>query len=159
PLVALIDARAFDLYDDAMASLADLDAYAGRISGTLLAQTAQILGGRDGAAASVAAVAPAATAWTVAQRLRTFPRDLAQRQMFIPLELLARHGVTRGEVEARQNTAGLRDALAALRDHARIAFARFATFAPEIPHSCAPAFLLTALVPQLLARLDAGATD
>jgi phytoene synthase len=158
-LIALIDAYAFDLYDDAMASLADLDAYAERTSSALLALAAQILGGKADAEASMAAAAPAGIAWGVAQRLRSFPRDLARRQMFVPLDLLARHGVTRSEVEARHNTAGLRAALADLRGHARAAFARFAAAAPDVPEPCAPAFLLTTLTPQLLAKLDAAAAD
>jgi phytoene synthase len=156
-IVALIDAHAFDLYDDAMASLADLDAYAERTSGALFALAAHILGGKDGAEASAAAVASAGIAWGVAQRLRSFPRDLAHRQLYVPLDLLAQHGVTRGEVEARHSTAGLRAALTALRDHARAAVARFAAAAPDIPEPCAPAFLITALAPQLLTRLDGAA--
>lgn len=157
-LVALIDARTFDLYDEAMPSLAGLDGYAQNTDGALFALAAQILGGRDGADAR-AAVASAGVAWGVAQRLRSFPRDLAQGQLFVPLDLLAQHGVMREEIEARENAAGLRDALAALRDHARAAFARFATAAPDIPESCSPAFLLTVLVPQLLAKLDAAEVD
>jgi 15-cis-phytoene synthase len=158
-LIALIDAHTFDLYDDAMASLADLDAYAEHTTGVLLALAAHILGGKDGATASAEAVAPAGIAWGIAQRLRSLPRDLAHRQLYVPLDLLARHDVTRGEVEARHNTAGLRAALAELRDHARAAVARFAAAAPEIPEPCAPAFLLAALTPQLLSRLDAAAAD
>jgi phytoene synthase len=158
-LIALIDAHAFDLYEDAMASLADLDAHAQHTSGALFALAAQILGGEDGAEASEAAAAPAGIAWSVAQRLRSFPRDLALRQMFVPLDLLAWGGVRREEIEAHQNTKGLRDALAALRDHARGAFARFAAVAPAVPEPCAPAFLPAALVPQLLARLEAAAAD
>jgi phytoene synthase len=157
-LIAFIDAHAFDLYDDAMASTADLDAYAEHTSGTLFALAAHILGGKEGADASAAA-APVGIAWGVAQRLRSFPHDLAHRQMFVPLDLLAQHGVTRGEVEARHNTAGLRAALAALRAHARAAMARFAAAAPGIPEPCAPAFLLATLAPQLLAKLDAAAAD
>ena len=158
-LIALIDAHAFDLYDDEMPSLADLDAYAEHTSGTLFALAAQILGGTDGADAIAAAATPAGIAYGVAQRLRTFPRDLARRQLFVPLDLLAQHGVTREEIEAHQNAAGLRGALAALRDHARAAFGRFRAAAPDIPESCAPAFLVAALVPPLLARLDATAAD
>jgi phytoene synthase len=154
-LIVLIDAHTFDIYDDAMASLADLDAYAEQTSGVLFALAAHILGGKEGADAS--AVAPAGIAWGVAQRLRSFPRDLAHRQLYVPLDLLARHAVTRGEVEARHDTAGLRAALAELRDHARAAFARFAAAAPQIPEPCAPAFLIAALTPQMLARLDAAA--
>jgi phytoene synthase len=158
-LIALIDAHAFDLYDDAMPSLADLDAYAEHTSGTLFALAAQILGGTDDADAIVAAAAPAGIAYGVAQRLRTFPRDLARRQLLVPLDLLGQHGVMREEIEARQNATGLRGALAALRDHARAAFGRFRAAAPDIPESCAPAFVVAALVPPLLARLDAAAAD
>jgi phytoene synthase len=158
-LIALIDAHAFDLYDDAMRSLADLDAHAEHTSGTLFALAAQILGGADGADAIAAAATPAGIAYSVAQRLRTFPRDLARRQLFVPLDLLAQHGVTREEIEARQNAAGLCGAHAALRDHARAAFGRFRAAAPSIPESSAPAFLVAALAPPLLAWLDAAAAD
>jgi phytoene synthase len=158
-LIALVDAHAFDLYDDAMPSLADLATYAEQTAGTLFGLAAQILGGTDRPDAIAAAAAPAGVAYGVAQRLRTFPHDLARRQLFVPLDLLGRYSVARGEVEAHQNTAGLRGALAALRDHARTAFARFLAAAPGIPEASAPAFLGTALVPPLLARLDAAAAD
>jgi 15-cis-phytoene synthase len=158
-LIALIDVHAFDLYDEAMPSLADLDVYAEQTAGTLFTLAAQILGGTNRAGTIAAAAAPAGIAYSVAQRLCTFPRDLARRQLFLPLDLLERHGVSREEIEARQNAAGLRRALAALRDHARAAFARFHTAAPGIPEACAPAFLLAALVPPVLARLDAKAAD
>jgi phytoene synthase len=158
-LIALIDAHAFDLYDDAMPNLTDLDAYAEQTAGTLFALAAQILGGSDSAHAIAAAAGQAGIAYGVAQRLLTFPRDLARRQLFVSLDLLGRHGVTREEVEARQNTAGLRGALAALHDHARAAFGRFRAGALGIPEPCAPAFLVAALVPLLLRRLDAAAAD
>ncbi len=158
-LIAFIDAHAFDLYEDAMASVADLDAYAQNTAGVVFALAARILGGRDGPDAGASAAAPAGIAWGVTQRLRTFASDLALRQMFVPLDLLALHGVSRGDVDARQDTAGLRAALKDLRGHARGAFARFAAAAPHIPAPCAPAFLPVTLVPQLLARLDAAAAD
>jgi phytoene synthase len=159
PLVGFIDAHSFDLYDDAMASLGDLDAYAERTAGTLFVLAAHVLGGAEGAGASTAAAVPAGIAWGLAQRLKSFPRDVALRQMFVPLDVLGTAGVTRGEVEARRNTAGVRAALAAVRAHARAACARFAAAAPEVPEQCAPALLPATLVPQLLKRLDAGAAD
>ena len=79
--------------------------------------------------------------------------------MFVPLELLERHGVPRTEVEARRNSEGLQAALAELRAHARAAFAQFRAAAAAIPDRCAPAFLATATVPALLARLDRAAGD
>jgi len=158
-LIALIDAHGFDLYADAMPGLADLDIYAQHTCGTLFGVASQILNAAHGADAITAAAAPAAIAYGVAQRLRTFPRDFARGQLFVPLELLAQHGVTREEIAAPQNADGLRAALAGLREHVRAAFGRFRTAARDIPATCAPAFLIVPLVPQLLARLDAAAAD
>ena len=162
PLIRLIDAHGFDLYDDAMASLAELDAYAEATAGTLFALGASILVGaggppaRVGEAARIAAAArPAGIAYGVAQRLRTFPRDAARRKIFVPNDVLARHRVTREEIEARQDSTGLRAALAQLRDHARSAFAEFASAARALPERTAPAFLVAALVPLVLAARDA----
>ena len=53
-LIALIDAHGFDLYDDAMPGLADLDAYAAQTAGTLFGLGARILGGTDAAAIAAA---------------------------------------------------------------------------------------------------------
>ena len=159
PLIALIDAHGFDLYDDAMPSLADLDTYAQHTAGTLFGLGAKILGDTDSTDAIAAAAAAAGIAYGVAQCLQTFPRDIARRQMFVPLDLLQQHGVTREEIDARQNTVGLRAVLAALRDHARTAYDQFGKAARAVPEACAPAFLVSAAVPPVLARLDAAAAD
>jgi phytoene synthase len=157
-LVALIDAHAFDLYDEAMPSVSDLDRYAERTTGALFALGARILGGSDEPAIDAAA-ATAGIAYAVAQRLRSFPHDVVRRQLFVPLDLLAQHGVTREEIEARRNTAGLRAALAALRQHVRAALDRLRSAARAVPDGCAPAFLPAATVVPLLARLDVAAAD
>ena len=156
-MLGLVDAHGFDLYDEPMASLAELDAYGRDTEGAVMASGARILAG--GTEPGEAATAPAGIACTVAQRLRSFPRDVSRRQMFVPLELLERHGVPREEAEARRNTPGLQAALAELRAHARAAFAQFRTAAAEIPDRCAPAFLAVAVIPTLLARLDRAAGD
>src|ERR1700689_2134729 len=44
-LIDLVDARRFDLYDEPMASLSDLEAYARKTSSTVIALAAQILSG------------------------------------------------------------------------------------------------------------------
>jgi phytoene synthase len=157
-LIALIDAHGFDLYDDAMPSLAEFDSYAERTAGTLFALAAQILGGADIDEANAAAV-PAGIAYGVTQRLRTFSRDAARRQVFVPLDLLRQYGVTRDEIEARQNTASLRAALATSRAHAHAAFDQFRSAAQPVPDVCAPAFLAAVLVPPLLKRLEAASAD
>ncbi len=114
PLIRLLDAHAFDLYDDAIATLADLDAYGRDTDGTLMGLAARVLSGDDAAAAA----ASAGIACAVTSRLRSFAADVARRQLFVPQELLDRHGVARAAIEARQNSPELRAALADLRAHA-----------------------------------------
>lgn len=151
-LSALIDAHAFDLYDDPPASVADLDTYAASTSGTLFALGAAILGvSRADFAAERAGVA-----YGVTQALRRFPIDIARERIFLPRDLAARHSIHQGELERRQSTPGLQAALAELRTHAREAFAGFRAAARALPAAAAPAFLIAALVPQALDRLDAA---
>jgi phytoene synthase len=158
PLIALIGARMFDLYEGAMPGLAEFDDYAGCTAGALFALGARILGGTDEPTIAAAAT-PAGIAFMVAQRLRTFPHDLARRRLFVPFDLLAQHGVKSEEIEARHNTTGLRAALAALREHARTAFDQLRSAVRAVPDSCAPAFLPAAIVPVLIGRLEKAAAD
>ena len=153
PLIRLIDAHAFDLYDDAMATLADFDAYGRDTDGALMSLAARVLAGDDAAAAT----ASAGIACVVTSRLRGFPADVARRQLFVPQELLDRHGVARAAIDARKNSPELRAALADLRAHAESAFAAFRRAAAEIPERCAPAFLAAAVVPAWLGKLNRAA--
>jgi phytoene synthase len=153
PLIRLIDARSFDLYDDAMATLADLDAYGRDTDGALMSLAARVLGEEE----ATGAAASAGVACAVTHRLRTFAADVARRQLFVPLELLDRHGVARATIEARQSSPALWAALAELRAHAESAFAAFRHAAADLPERCAPAFLAAAVVPAWLAKLDRAA--
>jgi phytoene synthase len=159
PLLGLIDAHGFDLYDEPMATVADLDAYGRDTEAALMTLGSRILAGDAAPDASALASVPAGIAYAVAYRLRSFPLDVSRRQMFVPLELLKRHGVSREDAEARDHARGLQAALADLRAHARAAYRRFLGAAAEIPDRCAPAFLAVAVVPTLLARLDRAAGD
>jgi phytoene synthase len=154
PLAALIDAHGFDLYDEPVASLADLEAYARATAGTLFGLGARILDGGDAAAA-----APAGIAYGLVQVLNAFARDRAHAGLFLPRDLLQQHGVAAGDIAAGIATPGLRAALAALRARATAAFADFRAAAATVPERAAPAFLAAALVPAWLARLDAAAGD
>jgi 15-cis-phytoene synthase len=150
PLIRLIDAHGFDLYDDAMATLADLDVYGRDTDGTLMSLAARILAGNEAAAAA----ASAGVACAITGRLRSFPANVARRQMFVPLELLDRHGLSRAAIEAHQDSPELRAALADMRAHAQSAFTAFCDAVAEIPERAAPAFLAVAVVPAWLARLE-----
>lgn len=168
PLIGLIDAHGSELYGEPTANLAALDSHLDATTGTLFALGAAILatvaGPADGqrnpaspagdaAAAAIATAARSAgIAYGVALRRASFAHDAGRGNIFVPAELLERHGITRDDIAARRDTAGLRAAIAQLRDHALIAYAALAAAAPALPMPTAPAFLAATLVPLLIAR-------
>ena len=105
-LTALLDARRFDLYDEPMARLADLEAYGRKTSSALLALAAQILAGGDGEVTEPVA-APAGIAYAIAGLIRAFPLHAARRQLYVPLELLERHGVEPQDIFAGRSSKNL----------------------------------------------------
>ncbi len=69
-LTDLIDARRFDLYDDPMSRVADLETYVRRTSSSLIALSAQVVAGIE----ADAIAGPAGLASGIAGILRAFPR-------------------------------------------------------------------------------------
>ena len=152
-LVELIDARSFDLYDDPMASLAELDAYAARTSSALIELAARILNdGRDTGAAELAG--HAGIAYAIAGLLRAFPIHAARRQLYVPIEILQRYGVQADDVFAGRTTTELRAALAELRLRARQHLAAARDLAGAAPAAITPALLPAALVRPALERME-----
>jgi 15-cis-phytoene synthase len=155
-LQALIEARRFDLYDEPMARLADLEAYARQTSSALFALAAQIVAGGEGQGAEAAADA-AGIAHAIAGFLRAFPVHASRRQLFVPLELLERYGVESEDIFAGRSSKNLGAALAELRDVARSHLRVAQENTTSLPQAALPAFLPVALVrPSLdfLARCD-----
>ena len=151
-LVDLIEARRFDLYDDPIATVVDLETYATKTSSALLALAAQILAGTN-----VEAVAtPAGIAFAIAGLLRAFPRHAARGQLYVPMELLDRHQVHPHDIFAGRSSAGLQAAFAELRDlgrrHLDVAHQRMAA----LPPLAMPALLPVALVRPALMWLEGG---
>ncbi len=54
---------------------------------------------------------------TIAASLTRFARDAAHRQLFVPLDVLARHQVNREDIFAGVNSEALRAALGEMREH------------------------------------------
>ena len=117
-LVDLIEARRFDIYDDPMGSLTELQSYASRTDGTIFETAARILAGDIGSAAAPLA-ADAGLAKTIANMLALLPRHAARHQLYLPLEVLRHYGAEAEDVFALRATAELRAALAELRLRAR----------------------------------------
>jgi phytoene synthase len=152
-LEALIAARRFDLYDDAMATLVDLEIYADGASSGLIALAAQILSaGREpdiGALAHHAGLAQAMTGL-----LKAFPLHAARGQLFVPLDVLERHGASRQDAASGQATPELRAALADLRLCARRHLSDARELIATVPPAALPALLPTALVRSTLTRME-----
>lgn len=148
-LLDLIEARRFDLYDEPMAALADLDAYAKRTSSAMIALTAQVLGVDAQRAADTAGIA-----YGISRLIRVFPLHAARRRLYVPAELLERHGVRTDEIFSGQSSVGLNAALAELRNLARRQLAASAGPLMALPRTADPAFLPIALVRPSLDRLD-----
>jgi 15-cis-phytoene synthase len=156
PLTELIAAHRFDLYDQPMATLAELEAY-GRAS-SLVPLAAKIV--LRGCEANVGALARhAGLAYAIAGLLRAFPIHVARGQLFVPLELLARHGCSAEDVVNRRTTPPLRAALAELRRHAREHLAQARGLWSTAFRAVLPALLPVALVGPTLARMERRGYD
>jgi 15-cis-phytoene synthase len=141
-LIDLIEARRFDLYDDPMASLADLEAYARGTSSALFALAAQILADVD----AEPACSPAGIAYAVAGLMRAFPRHVARHQLYVPLDLLERHKVRLHDLFAGRSSIGLKTAFAELRDFARNQLVAAREHIATLPSQAIPALLPLATV-------------
>ncbi len=152
PLLDLIEARSFDLYDDPMPTLDALEAYAVKTSSTLIEIAMAVLNGSRPDFAG--ATRSAGIAYAVTGLLRAFPIHAARGQLYVPLEMLTRHGATTDDVLAGHDTPQLRSALSDLRQYAGAHFDAYVRVADAIPSAQAPAFLPVALVPLYLDRLE-----
>ena len=155
-LKALVAARRFDLDNEPMRSLADLESYAEGASAGLIAVAGQVLAdGLDiGALSHHAGLAHA-----FAGLLAAFPVHGARGKVFVPLDILARHGAAREDAVGGPATPQLHAALAELRLHAR----RHLRVAQELldaaPPAAIPALLPVALAGATLARMERRGYD
>jgi 15-cis-phytoene synthase len=148
-LLALIEARRFDLYDDPMATLADLETYASHTSSALFGLAAQILSGSD----AEAVTRPAGIAHAMAGLIRAFPLHSARRQLYLPADLLERHQAHPHDIFAGRSSAGLAAALAELRGVAGRHLDAARERATALPRTAVAALLPVALVRPSLDRL------
>jgi len=152
-LAGLVDARAFDLYDEPMASLDDLERYAMRTAAAPIALAARILS--DGQDPGIAELAGhAGTAYAIAGLLRALPIHAARGQLYLPADVMARYGAQPADVFAGRTTTELRAALAELRLRARRHLAAARDLLPAAPAAVAPALLPVALVRPALERME-----
>jgi phytoene synthase len=206
PFKALIDARRFDLYDEPMATLADLEAYAAGASSSLIALAARVLahvpdkarpaldarkpdisdlpsrvserghtrvrgqesafraghaqtqeGGGDPDVGAIARHGGIAHA--IAGLLKAFPVHAARGQLYVPIEVLERHGADPKGPAGGRGTPELRAALAEMRLHARRHLADARGLLAAVPGAVMPALLPVALAGPTLERMERRGYD
>ena len=150
-LTRLVEEHQFDLYNDPMPTVAALEGYASDTSSALFALAARIAGAP---AAEVDHLARhAGLALGLVQAVDALPRDAARRQLFIPLQLLEKHGsgveAVFGGKQTPQARAAIDEVIGQAQQHLEVALTLLAETVPEVR----PVFLTLALVRRDLARL------
>ena len=153
PLLELIDARSFDLYDEPMRTSAELEAYCRHTSGNAFASAAHLLDPRA-LPAAVALAVDAGVAVALTSLLRAFALHASRRQLHVPLGLLERHGVHPEDIYAGRGSPGLLAALAEMREHARAHVRVIEGPTAATASAALPAILPVALVPLYLQRME-----
>lgn len=149
----LAAARIFDLYNDPMPSLTDLEGYAGETASALIQLAALILaGGRDPGTADAAGHAGVAQA--LAGLMRALPHHARRQQLFMPADLMQRHGVRAEDIFAGKSTPELLRMLADLRATARRHLDAARAALADVDRVALPAFLPVALVEPVLRLMD-----
>jgi phytoene synthase len=149
----LIAARIFDLYNDPMPSLTDLEGYAGETASALIQLAALILAdGQDPGTAEAAGHAGVAQA--LAGLLRALPYHARRHQLYLPADLMERHGVRAEDVFAGRTTPELIRLLADLRATARRHLEAGRAALAGVDRAVLPAFLPVALVEPVLTLMD-----
>ena len=96
----------------------------------------------------------AGLAYEVTGLLKALPLNAAGGQLYVPLDVMARHGASRPQVLSGQATPGLRAALAELRLYARRHLDQAHQLMPTAPPVITPALLPVALARPTLARME-----
>ncbi|HOV03376.1 MAG TPA: phytoene/squalene synthase family protein [Kaistiaceae bacterium] len=146
---AVLEARSFDLYDDPMETMDELEDYGRDTSAGILRLAAHVLVGE--ARSEIETVAcHAGIAYAFTALLRALPFHSARRQLYLPGDMLADFGVEAEDVFAGKTTPELMALLAELRDRVRQHLAEMRVGIGTVPLAAAPAFLPIALVESYL---------
>jgi phytoene synthase len=157
-LTRLIDARRFDLYDDPMPTLSDLEGYLGETSSILIQLAAMILVG-DEAAKAAAAAGYAGVAYGMAGLLRALPLQRARGQCFVPRDLLEAEGVVPADLLAGKPRDALGRVIAKIIAIARERLAQARAERSRIPDEAMPALLPVSLTEAYLVKLARAGGD
>ena len=157
PLLELIDAHTFDLYDEPMGTVDNLELYGIRTQAPLFAIAAGLL--NQGGALPENFTLDASVAVAIFRALTDVPKHASRRQLYLPLDVLERHKVDVEDIFAGQATSALRAALADMRALVREHLAKARETLRAAPPQILPAFLPLALIGPTLRLMDRSDYD
>lgn len=147
----LLEARRFDFYEDPAPDTAFLEAYCGETCSSLFRLASLILGV---AAPNPDAAGHAGCAYAMTGLLRALPWHVANRQCYVPRDLLARHGLTPEALFAHEKSPEIAAALGEMRALAHGHLAKAKAAVASLPKSEREAFRLLALPPLYLRQME-----
>jgi 15-cis-phytoene synthase len=158
-LLNMIEARQFDLYDDPMPSLGQLEGYLGETSAMLIQLAAMILD-KERARSLGDISGLAGVALGITGLMRSLPLQRKRGQCYVPTDLLAKHGLTPAHLLSGREPEAIGKVLADLRAHAAKRLEEARALSGVLTPQVFPAYLpasLTGLYLSRLARLGTGA--
>lgn len=157
PLLDMIDARLFDLYDDPMEDRTALEGYAGETASALI-QLASLVLDAPTAAASASLAGHAGVAQAIGGLLLLMPLHRSRGQVYVPLEILRATGLDRDSFLAGKDRARISVAIEAFAGMGLDHLAKARTVAARPPAAIFSAYLTATLAePVLKAAAKAGA--
>jgi len=155
PLLRLLAARRFDLYQDPMPDLRSFEGYAGETVSVLYQLAAMVLNGGEevetGDAAGHLGVAHAAVG-----HLRAFGFNASVGRIFLPMNIFSANGVTDGEILAGRGSEGLSAALGQVAELAGEHLDKAEAAIAALPRVLRPAFAPVAMLRGQLTRAAAS---
>ena len=156
-LSRLIEEHQFDLYNDPMPTMSALEGYLNDTAAALFSLAAATMGPASSEVEHLAR--HAGLAQGIVQVMASLPLDASQRRLFVPRQVLAKHGCDLEDVFAGKQTPALRlaldDILNEARRHLDTAYGLLGSVAPDVR----PAFLSLAQVKHDLAMLKRADND
>ncbi len=149
-LVAMIDARIRDLYDDPMVDRYELEGYAGETASALIQLASLVLSAKD-AVHSAEAAGHAGVAQAIAGLLLLLPQHQRRGQLYLPLDILAATGLDREAFLGGDDTAKIAAAIEAFAGLGLEHLVK-ARKAGNVSKAVFPAFLPVALAEPVLRR-------
>jgi phytoene synthase len=145
PLLRLVAARRFDLYQDPMPDVASFEGYAGETVSVLYQLAAMVLNGGEEVETGDAA-GHLGVAHSLAGHLRAFGYNASKGRIFLPMNIFSANGVTDGEILAGVESEGLFAALAQFDDLAQDHVVKARAAIRALPRGLRPAFAPVAIV-------------